>query len=158
MPSLPRAATPQMYKGLKPQTSEPWVDDALTYAEKIFTPKEAYNDESPLDYNNGYESHVTASSGHNAGLGNKPMWDNSPMRNCPHPLRGIKPMTVEPWAIDRDVYNADTTRDTTEDAAAAGGDEELAKNAYKDRATTRQVDRPGFYTPNWESWAAALSA
>ena len=30
--------------------------------------------------------------------------------------------------------------------------------SHADRAKMRQVDRPGFYMPNWEKWAAALSA
>ena len=67
-------------------------------------------------------------------------------------------MTVEPWAIDEVVYNEDTLRDTTDEERTGGGDLEIGRDSYADRARTRQVDRPSFYLPNWESWAAALSA
>ena len=30
-------------------------------------------------------------------------------------LRGIKPITREPWCVDEKIYNEDTTRDTTDD-------------------------------------------
>lgn len=67
-------------------------------------------------------------------------------------------MTVEPWAVDQQVYNRDTTRDTEEDERLGGGDEEIGSTSHADRARLRQVDRPGFYYPNWENWAAMLSA
>jgi len=35
----------------------------------------------------------------------KPDWDSSPMRSCPPALKGLKPATREPWAIDEEVYN-----------------------------------------------------
>jgi hypothetical protein len=34
-------------------------------------------------------------------------------------LRGISPVTREPWAIDEQIYNRDTTRDTTMDERGA---------------------------------------
>ena len=67
-------------------------------------------------------------------------------------------VTSEPWAIDQQVYNRDTTRDTEDDEALGGGDSELGSTAFAERARLRQVDRPGFYTPNLEKWAAMLSA
>ena len=33
----------------------------------------------------------------------KPAWDNSPMRSRPAALRGLKPVTPEPWAADEQV-------------------------------------------------------
>lgn len=181
---------PQYFKGLKPHTSEPWAGDAIDYATMIVPALRGdYNDECVLDSNNGYVSNVASAAGHNASLGAKDPWDDSPMRYCPHTLRGIKPvvhaktnpapwrlpseltsrpappayarplqMTVEPWAVDQAVYNEDTLRDTTDEERAGGGDLEIAQTSYRDRALLRGVDRPGFYTPNWESWAAALSA
>ena len=35
----------------------------------------------------------------------KPPWDDTPLRNRPSALIGLKPVTREPWAIDEDVYN-----------------------------------------------------
>ena len=42
--------------------------------------------------------------------------------------------------------------------AAGGGALDLGSQSHATRARMRQVDRPGFYTPNWEAWAAMLSA
>ena len=51
---------------MKPQTSEPWAVDALAFAPIVLRKRnrlgeyeEPYVDESPLDSNNGYKSHVT---------------------------------------------------------------------------------------------------
>ena len=38
--------------------------------------------------------------------GERPSWDSTPMRNRPAALRGLKPVTPEPWAHDEVVYNA----------------------------------------------------
>jgi len=160
-------ACPSQFYGMKPRTSEPWAVDALAFAPIVLRKRnrlgeyeEPYADESPLDFNNGYTSHVTATGlARNASLGDVDEWDGSPLRHAPHVLRGMKPVTREPWAFDEQVYNEDTTRDTTDDALPGGGDMELlGVDGYATRARTRQVDRPGFYLPNWESWAAALSA
>ena len=64
---------PAFLSGIKPVTEEPWSRDARIYAHKFGrsfewvpnqqmdgTAIEAYNDESPLDSNNGYEVKVTA--------------------------------------------------------------------------------------------------
>ena len=67
-------------------------------------------------------------------------------------------MTREPWVTDQQIYNADTTRDTTDDGRAGGGALDLGSVSHETRARERQVDRPGFYLPNWEKWSAMLSA
>ena len=85
-------------------------------------------------------------------------WDPSPMRHTPHVLRGIKPVTAEPWAMDEAIYNEDTLRDTTDEERSGGGDLDLGSTSHAERARLRQVDRPGFYLPNWEQWSASLSA
>ena len=38
-------------------------------------------------------------------INRRPAWDDTPLRNRPSALIGIKPVTREPWAIDEDVYN-----------------------------------------------------
>jgi len=80
------------------------------------------------------------------------------MRHTPHVLRGIKPVTAEPWAMDEAIYNEDTLRDTTDEERSGGGDLDLGSTSHAERARLRQVDRPGFYLPNWEQWSASLSA
>ena len=170
---------PPNLKGLKPVTHEPWARDATVYAQKTGSFERVanrdqhgsktdfvtqYNDESVLDSNNPdaarrYRSHVTATGlAKNASLGEQPKWDSSPLRHCPHVLRGISPVTREPWWHDEQVYNRDTTNDTSQMYRAGGGALDMGSISHKTRAKMRQVDRPGFYTPNYEKWAALLSA
>ena len=121
--------------------------------------QEAYNDESILDSNNGYRSHVTATGlKKNASLGGQPLWDSSPLRHTPYVLRGIVPVTREPWCEDEKIYNRNTTRSTIGEERAGGGALDLGSSSHATRARLRQVDRAGFYMPNWERWAASLSA
>lgn len=35
----------------------------------------------------------------------RPPWDATPLRKRPSALVDLKPVTLEPWAIDEDVYN-----------------------------------------------------
>ena len=172
----PHRTCPAMLVGIKPMTEEPWSRDAKVYAHKFgykfghsfeWMPNQqmdggaldAYNDESVLDGNNGYEIKVTATglSRANAGAA-QPAWDSSTFRSCPFVLRGIKPVTREPWVFDERIYNRDTTRDTTDDERAGGGALDLGSSSHATRARNGQVDRPSFYSPNWEKWAASLSA
>ena len=160
--SCMRAATPACLLGTRPRTSEPWSRDALVWANEEAAQRlarEPYNDASKLANEGGYRSHVKASGlTRNASLGGQPLWDESPWRYIPHALRGIKPVTREPWAHDEAVYNINTTRDTTDDERAGGGALDLGSSSHKTRAKFNKVDRPGFYQPNWEKWSAALSA
>ena len=171
----PHRTCPSILVGIKPVTEEPWSRDAKVYAHKFgrsfeWMPNEqmdggaldAYNDESVLDTNNpagGYEIKVTATGLKRANAGAaQPSWDSSTYRPCPFVLRGIRPVTREPWVFDEKVYNRNTTRDTTDDERAGGGALDLGSSSHATRARERQVDRPGFYLPNWELWAASLSA
>ena len=158
---------PSSLRGMRPGTREPWARDALFYQRKTGSfetvagahAREAYNDESALDSNNGYRSQVTATGlKKNASLGGQPLWDSSTRRYCPPNLKGVHPVTREPWCVDEAFYNRNTTRDTTMDERAGGGALDLGSISHATRARARQVDREGFYMPNWEKWAAALSA
>ena len=123
---------PPVLRGLKPTTTEPWTRDAIVYARKAGSFEreanvemdglavEEYEDESALDSNNGYATRVTA-TGLDRQSGGKPSWDASTFRPCPFVLRGMKPVTREPWVFDERIYNRDTTRDTTDDERAGGG-------------------------------------
>ena len=160
--------------GIKPWTREPWSRDAAIYAAKTGsferlvnadvhgTGREAvqeYNDESALDSNNGYRSTVTATGlKRNASLGGQPLWDSSTRRYCPPSIKGISPVTREPWCEDEKYYNRNSTRDTTMDERAGGGALDLGSISHATRARARQVNRSGFYMPKWEKWSAALSA
>jgi hypothetical protein len=172
--------TPACFLGIKPLTNEPWSRDAKVYAAKTgsfervvnadafgdgMVAQEEYNDESLLDSINadgqqvGYRSTVTATGlKRNSSLGDQPLWDSSVRRYCPPPLKGISPITREPWCEDEKVYNRNTTRDTSLDERAGGGAFDLGSISHKTRAAARQVERSGFYMPNHEKWAAALSA
>ena len=164
----PHRTMPAILSGIKPVTEEPWSRDARVYAHKFGsfewmpnvhmdgTKLEEYNDESILDTDQGYEVKVTASG--LAGKKGQSTWDGSSFRPCPFVLRGIRPVTREPWVYDEKVYNRNTTRDTTDDERAGGGALELGSISHATRAKSRQVDRPGFYAPNWEKWSASLSA
>ena len=62
--------------------------------------KEKYDDRSVLSATKGYTAQVTAS-----GLTgfNQPTWDSSPLRPVPHTLKGLQPVTREPWAVDAQI-------------------------------------------------------
>ena len=36
---------------------------------------------------------------------NRPPWNGTPLRNRPSQLKGLKPVTPEPWKLDEDFYN-----------------------------------------------------
>ena len=166
--SIFRPVPPDL-RGVKPTTPEPWSRDAIIYMQKagdfeeVLNDDEPYTDESPLD-----STDPTEDKSINKYLTERPRkgkkaeaakaWDGTTRRYCPHGLRGIKPVTREPWSIDEKYYNKNTTRKTL-DAAQADHDEGIAEdNSFDIRAMLRQVTRPGFYMPNHEKWAALLSA
>ena len=80
------------------------------------------------------------------------------MRYTPYALRGIVPITREPWAVDEAVYNEDTLRDTRGEERAGGGALDLGSSSHNTRARAGQVQRSSFYFPNFERWASMLSA
>ena len=70
----------------------------------------------------GYTAQITAT-----GLaGAQPSWDSSPMRATPHALKGIKPVTREPWSVDAkinrnmDLEGFDTFSAKVENDSVAG--------------------------------------
>ena len=92
--------------GLRPATKEPWAVDEAYYQKKTgsfeheYNSKEKYDDRSVLSASKGYTANVTAS-----GLKGRaqPAWDSSPNRPVPHALKGLKPVTREPWAVDQSI-------------------------------------------------------
>ena len=70
-------------------------------------------------------------------LSGRPQWNSSPMRSRPSALRGLRPVTREPWAEDEDVYNRRfETReedDPHQDKTARKKESEQRHNAYINR-------------------------
>ena len=103
--NTPYRSRPPNLRGLRCATKEPWAIDEAFYQKKTGNfedalPKEKYDDRSVLSASKGYTATVTAS-----GLGgvSQPAWDSSPLRPVPHALKGIKPVTREPWSIDAQI-------------------------------------------------------
>lgn len=38
-------------------------------------------------------------------MSKRPPWNSTPLRNRPSQLKGLNPVTPEPWKIDEDFYN-----------------------------------------------------
>ena len=75
----------------------------------------------------GFEEYVDGTFGHSsAGLGGRAPaltqaeagWDGSSMRYVPYSLRGLKPVTNEPWARDEAVYRKNDGMDEIDDEFA----------------------------------------
>ena len=96
--STPFRNAPDPIKGLKPVTREPWYEDMAIYNAKfsshIEDAHEGFNDESALDAGQRRKSTREEAN-----------WDSSVWKYVPHSLKGIKPVTNEPWARDESVYN-----------------------------------------------------
>jgi hypothetical protein len=101
--STPHRTTPANLTGIKCATKEPWAIDEQFYQKKTGSfedepnDAEVYDDRSALAASKGYRAEVTST-----GLKgtSQPTWDSSPLRPVPHPLKGIKPETREPWCVE----------------------------------------------------------
>jgi len=97
---------PSNLRGLKVATKEPWARDETAYQKRTgsfedeVNALDPYDDRSVLSASKGYTSTVTAT-----GLNGRkqPAWDSSPLRPVPHTLKGLKPVTREPWSIDQEI-------------------------------------------------------
>lgn len=102
--STPMRHVPANLRGIKCATKEPWHIDQQFYEKKTGSFEEVMNDDAPFDdrsvlsASKGYKSKVTASG--LKGFAN-PTWNSSPFRPVPHALKGLKPETREPWAVDQ---------------------------------------------------------
>jgi len=124
----PFRVRPSNLVGMKVTTKEPWAYDESVYQRKTGNfeagyEKEKYDDRSRLSVSKGYTAQVKAT-----GLSgvSQPAWDSSPMRPVPHALKGIKPVTREPWSIDAQINRDmalegfDTFSAVVENDSAAG--------------------------------------
>ena len=87
-----------------------------------------------------------------------PLWDGSPLRPTPPSLRGMRPTTHEPWAVDEAIYLSAAEQHGYVSLGDSGVDHGGSGEPFEERPQRVHFDRPGFYQPNWEQWAAALSA
>ena len=127
---------PPNLRGLRVATKEPWATDEAFYQKKTgsfeheFNSREKYDDRSSLSVSKGYTAETTST-----GLKgvSQPAWDSSPMRSVPHALKGIKPVTREPWSIDAQINrNMDL-----EGCAQSRGGERTSRDVSAERLSSR---------------------
>jgi len=153
---------PPKCKGIKPITQEMWSTDAHAYHDINIANQDAfhkkYDDRSVLSKSKGYRSEVTH-SGLKKGA-EAPDWDSSPHRPIPSALRGLKPMTKEPWGSDNEIYNRNTLRDNTDDWRAGSGALDLGSTSHetRNREGHSYMHRESFYMTAFEKWGAKLNA
>uniref|UniRef100_A0A7S2JFS5 Uncharacterized protein n=1 Tax=Haptolina brevifila TaxID=156173 RepID=A0A7S2JFS5_9EUKA len=94
--STPFRNAPWQIRGLNPVTREPWFEDMAIYNAK-FGPKEEEEDGMYIDGTFGASVAITQTE-------QEKNWDSSIMKYVPYSLRGLKPVTNEPWARDEAVY------------------------------------------------------
>lgn len=111
--STPFRNAPEQLKGLSPVTREPWFEDMAVYNSKFSNhavdEKERYADGT-----------VGAKKLSHRPTAEEAAWDSSTWKYVPHTLKGIKPVTNEPWARDEAVYNESRNSVDTRDAGADG--------------------------------------
>lgn len=136
-------STPANLRGMKPMTGvtmEPWARDAAIYAGVDVEG----NGEEPAQASLSSmiaKTRAAKKSGGNAAPSAKaapigPGWNSSPQKNTPYALRGIKPVTNEPWTGDE----RDKEFESSPDAAP------------KKRATRKKAAPPSKEIgPGWDS-------
>jgi len=97
---------PWQIRGLNPVTREPWFEDMAIYNAKF-----AGGDDGDTDYQDGSFGNHALSTMSETEKG----WDGSIMKYVPHALRGLKPVTNEPWARDEAVYRKNDGMDEVPD-------------------------------------------
>jgi len=105
--STPFRNAPWQIRGLNPVTREPWFEDMAIYNAK-FGPKEEDEDGMFLDGTFGASVAITETQAEKD-------WDSTTMRYVPYGLRGLKPVTNEPWARDEAVYRRNDGMDEIAD-------------------------------------------
>lgn len=113
--SSPFRNAPFQIRGLNPVTREPWFEDMAIYNAKFSPPdtgSEDYQDGTFGASAAGVGGRMPALTAQEAG------WDGSTMRYVPYSLRGLKPVTNEPWARDEAVYRKNDGMDEIDDEFA----------------------------------------
>jgi len=123
---------PWPLRGVKPVTREPWCQDAAIYNAKFCDdPLEASGSTTIMDDGQfidgtlgntdktNYDKDGTALTLREERLHRN--WDSSTWRYTPHVLKGIRPVTREPWARDEAVYSESmNAHGATEKRGASG--------------------------------------
>jgi len=113
----PLRPAPWALRGLKTMR-EPWAEDAAIYNAKFGDLHDAHfgpNNTQNRLAGNGMTRHLQ-----DMPKADGTVWDSSVFRNAPWPLRGLKPVTREPWYHDAAIYNAKFIDDPLEAAGSSG--------------------------------------
>ena len=134
--ATPFRTTPANLRGIKCTTKEPWSIDQKFYQKKTgsmeydVNSQEGYDDTSVLAASAGYTSQVTA-SGLKGKLGGQPGWNSSTLRPVPHTLKGLKPVTREPWAVDAAINRDAALEDFSTFSAKVENDSVVGQRNWK---------------------------
>ena len=128
-------STPSTLRGIKPlpgTTLEPWAQDAVIYASKdgmdemggvaIFDPEQAHAiGDLVAQARAAKKKHAlsSAAGSSTAKVFQGPGWNSTTQRTVPYALRGIQPVTNEPWS--NDAFKTTKTDRDTEAAGKSGG-------------------------------------
>ena len=149
-------STPATLRGYRPlpgSNMEPWAMDAALYANKGGMAEEAIHDaEGERSSNFSGLSDIMVEKSRAAKkharavpLTAKPFtgpgWNSSTQRRVPYALRGIKPVTQEPWTTDENI-----TRDQRQRSARAS-----TSASAKRRAPKRKIVPAKDIGPGWDS-------
>jgi len=106
---------PWALRGIKSQR-EPWAEDAAVYNKKFGNLHSAKFGPS----NQASAAQMLGRNLREVPKGDGTTWDPSTFRNAPWPLRGLKPVTREPWYHDAAIYNSKFCDDPLEAAGSTG--------------------------------------
>lgn len=112
----PMRPAPWALRGLKTDR-EPWAEDANVYNKKFGNLHDAHFGPS----NQAAAAHMLGRNLREIPKADGTTWDPSTFRNAPWPLRGLKPVTREPWFHDAAIYNAKFGSDDPLENAGSSG-------------------------------------
>ena len=111
--SSPHRPVPYTLRGMRPMhTMDPWSKDVILERKHQQLPSSAsYSTACLTRLDDGMYDNVAAlfsrqrkEDGGFVEQTSRPAWDPTPWRYVPPALRGVKPVTSEPWANDLEVY------------------------------------------------------
>lgn len=151
----PMRPAPWALRGLK-TVREPWAEDAMVYNKKFGSLHDAKFGPS----NQASASHMLGRNMREVPRADGSLWDSSTFKNAPWPLRGLKPVTREPWYHDAAIYNSKFINDPLEAAGSSGvmddgafidGTLGFTDNVHYDKDGTALTMREERLHKNWDS-------
>jgi len=140
---------PWQIRGLNPVTREPWFEDMAVYNAKF-----AGGDDGETEYQDGsFGNHAIT-----VQRDDEKHWDSSTMRYVPYALRGLKPVTNEPWARDEAVYRAQDGMDEVPDDVADMNPLNFGTAADRMRAAKQLTAKPGGWDTSMKAPEGAMKA